>query len=77
MLAIRLVDLLWTMADDRSLYRPRIKAGAAGCILGVTGLRGLRSYRQQTLRRCVENIRGKRSVVTSLKVKCRCNAVMI
>ena len=67
--AIRLVDLLWAMVDDGSLYRPRIKSGAAECILVVTGLRGLKGYRAQSLERCVKNINEKRAVVTSLKVQ--------
>ncbi|CAM9236271.1 unnamed protein product, partial [Ectocarpus fasciculatus] len=66
--AIRLLDLLWAMADDRSPYRPRIKANAAESILPVAGLRGLRGHRAQTLQRCVKNVEDGRAVVTSLKV---------
>ncbi|CAM9303716.1 unnamed protein product, partial [Hapterophycus canaliculatus] len=66
--AIRLLDLLWAMADDKSPYRPRIKATAAESILPVAGLRGLRGHRALTLRRCVENVEEGRAVVTSLKV---------
>ncbi|CAN0516944.1 unnamed protein product, partial [Ectocarpus sp. 12 AP-2014] len=66
--AIRLLDLLWAMADDRSPYRPRIKANAAESILPVAGLRGLRGHRAQTLQRCVKNVEEGRAVVTSLKV---------
>lgn len=56
------------MADDKSPYRPRIKAGAAEATLFVTGLRGLRGHRAQTLERCVRNVEERRAVVTSLKV---------
>lgn len=56
------------MADDRSPYRPRIKANAAESILPVAGLRGLRGHRAQTLQRCVKNVEEGRAVVTSLKV---------
>lgn len=56
------------MADDRSPYRPRIKASAAESILPVTGLRGLKGHRVLTLERCVNNIKEGRAVVTSLKV---------
>ena len=74
--AVRLVDLLWAMADDKSPYRPRIKAGAAEATLFVTGLRGLRGHRAQTLERCVKNVEERRAVVTSLKVYIyRCNGV--
>ncbi|CAM9294212.1 unnamed protein product [Scytosiphon promiscuus] len=66
--AIKLLDLLWAMADDKSPYRPRIKANAAESILPVTGLRGLRGHRALTLKRCVENVEEGRAVVTSLKV---------
>lgn len=66
--AVRLVDLLWAMADDKSPYRPRIKAGAAEATLFVTGLRDLRGHRAQTLERCVRNVEERRAVVTSLKV---------
>lgn len=66
--AIRLVDLLWTMADDSSPYRERIRGAAAEAITFVSGLRGLKGHRSQTLERCVNNIREGRAVVTSLKV---------
>lgn len=66
---MRLVDLLWSMADDKSPYRPRIKAGAAEGTLFVTGLRGLKGHRAQTLERCVRNVKERRAVVTSLKVR--------
>lgn len=56
------------MADDKSPYRPRIKANAAESILPVAGLRGLRGHRAQTLQRCVKNVKEGRAVVTSLKV---------
>lgn len=66
--AVRLLDLLWVMADDRLPYRPRIKASAAESIVPVTGLRGLKGHRGQTLERCVNNVKEGRAVVTSLKV---------
>ena len=66
---MRLLDLLWVMADDRSPYRPRIRATAAESILPVTGLRGLKGHRALTLKRCVENVKEGRAVVTSLKVR--------
>lgn len=67
--AIRLLDVLWKMADDKSAYRPRIRATAVESILPVAGLRGLGGHRALTLKRCVENVEEGRAVVTSLKVQ--------
>lgn len=56
------------MADDVSPYRERIRSAAADAIMFVSGLRGLKGHRAQSLERCVKNVRDGRAVVTSLKV---------
>lgn len=65
------------MVDDTAPYRERIRGAASEAIMFVSGLRGLKGHRAQTLERCVNNIRERRAVVTSLKVQCVCTVYMV